>query len=74
MLKILTENDHLMLKFISWIDLSVEYKLWNATLLLTPVLINFTQRIFPNEIPEKLASWAVGIFAVMLLVILFLPL
>lgn len=74
MLKILTENEHILLKFSSWMNLTIEYKLWNATLLIFPVLLNFTQRIFPDDIPRKIAYLAYTVFAIMLILIFFLPL
>lgn len=74
MLKMLTENEHILLKFSSWMDLATEYKLWTATLLLFPMVLSFSQKLFPDEISDKLARIAYLVFAVMLIIIVFFPL
>jgi len=74
MLKMLTENEHVLLKYSTWMDLAIEYKLWNATLLLFPIVLSFSQKLFPDDIPEKLSKISYLVFAGMLILIVFLPL
>lgn len=55
-------------------NLAIEYKLWNATLLLIPMVLSFSQKLFPDDIPEKLSKLSYLVFAGMLILIVFLPL
>jgi signal transduction histidine kinase len=73
LIKILTENEHILLKLIPMLSPSVEYKLWVLTILIFPLMLSFTKKIYPATIPRLFVSCTHILFLVFTLTIIVMP-
>lgn len=73
LLKILSENEHILLKFTPWLCMEMVYKLWVLTIILFPLVICFTNKIFPDVISHKILGSLKVVFLLFVILIVFLP-